>query len=109
MADRDGTMDMIVTSCPAGRDCHLLIAYNVQVPLCSNSPHRTPGPCRDPEALCVADPNFSFNFSTAKDNSVRAVRWFEIEIRTDSTCALGFDHYFGVRVDPRCYSNHELN
>lgn len=66
--DRDGTMDMVLTYCGISDECSLGIAYNVQVPLCSSSPRESTGPCRDPEALCVADPNFQFNLSPASEN-----------------------------------------
>lgn len=66
-------MDMVVTSCTSSDDCQLSIAYNVQVPLCSTSPEKTVGPCRDPEALCVADADFKFNFSTSLDNAVSLI------------------------------------
>lgn len=62
---------MVITSCPTPDSCTLSIAYNSQVPLCSSSPRQLAGPCRDPEALCIADPAFSFNLSTAADNAVR--------------------------------------
>lgn len=68
--DRDGTIDLIVTACPSGdSSCQLIIAYNQQVPLCSTTGHSTE-PCRDPEALCVADESFSFDFSTDEANTV---------------------------------------
>ncbi|GAA5877748.1 hypothetical protein JCM1840_003347 [Sporobolomyces johnsonii] len=66
--DRDGTIDMVLTSCTSTDDCTLSIAYNDQIPLCDSSPTST-GPCRDPEALCVADKNFSFNLSTDNNPS----------------------------------------
>lgn len=76
--DRDGTMDLVVTACPSADDCQLYIAYNVQVPLCSTSqPSSTP--CRDPEALCVADPNFRFNFSLLPDNAVRIPLYIDLD------------------------------
>lgn len=66
--DRDGTIDMIITSCSSVGHCDLSIAYNDQIPLCTGSQSQV-GPCRDPEALCVADKDFSFNFSLV-DNPV---------------------------------------
>ncbi|CEQ39850.1 SPOSA6832_01410, partial [Sporobolomyces salmonicolor] len=66
--DRDGSIDMVLTSCTSTDDCTLSIAYNDQIPLCDSSPTST-GPCRDPEALCVADKDFSFNLSTDNNPS----------------------------------------
>lgn len=66
--DRDGTIDMVITACPTAAKCSLNIAYNSQVPLCSTSPRSASGPCRDPEALCVADSNFSFNLNFEPNN-----------------------------------------
>ncbi|ORY59424.1 hypothetical protein BCR35DRAFT_283657 [Leucosporidium creatinivorum] len=66
--DRDGTIDMVITSCSSVGACDLSIAYNQQIPLCTSSQSQTE-PCRDPEALCVADKDFNFNFSTKEDNS----------------------------------------
>ena len=68
--DRDGTIDMVLTICAAGDECSIAIAYNSQIPLCSTSPRQAAGPCRDPEALCVADPDFAFNFTPSADNHV---------------------------------------
>ena len=68
--DRDGTIDMVLTICPAEDDCSLAIAYNSQIPLCSSSPRQVAGPCRDPEDLCVADPAFAFNLVASPDNHV---------------------------------------
>lgn len=68
--DRDGTIDMVLTICPSDDDCSLAIAYNSQIPLCSTSNRQAAGPCRDPEALCVADPDFAFNFDVSPDNHV---------------------------------------
>lgn len=41
------------------------------MPLCTGPSTRQVGPCRDPEALCVADSEFSFNFSLDSSNDVR--------------------------------------
>ncbi|GAA5896345.1 hypothetical protein JCM8208_001852 [Rhodotorula glutinis] len=66
--DRDGTIDMVISSCTSPRHCALQIAYNSQIPLCDSSvpDHEA---CRDPEALCVADPNFSFDLSPSSSSS----------------------------------------
>ena len=75
--DRDGTIDLLITTCASvsrstglGSSCALNIAYNMQLPLCAPSSSfpfpRNPAtatPCRSPDTLCVADPNFSFSFS----------------------------------------------
>ncbi|KAL8286465.1 hypothetical protein RQP46_004482 [Phenoliferia psychrophenolica] len=63
--DRDGTIDMVITSCSPDGKCNLSIAYNSQIPLCT--PHST-GKCRDPEALCLVDDDFSFDLSNSADN-----------------------------------------
>ncbi|GAA6063243.1 hypothetical protein JCM10212_000345 [Sporobolomyces blumeae] len=79
--DRDGTIDLVITSCPSnkskGGDCTISIAYNEQMPLCSEAVGAfNPGPggagggggsegggerCRDPENLCVGDDEFRFD------------------------------------------------
>nr|GAT59367.1 predicted protein [Mycena chlorophos] len=65
--DRDGTVDMVFTTCASvssstgvGSDCAINIAYNKQLPLCKSIGAQG---CRPPEALCTADPTFTFNFS----------------------------------------------
>lgn len=68
-SDRDGTIDMVITSCSSTGACDLSIAYNQQIPLCTSAQSQTE-PCRDPEALCVADKDFSFDFSSKEGNSV---------------------------------------
>lgn len=77
LSDRDGTIDLLITTCALvshstglGTDCALNIAFNTQLPLCAatssfpftNGPAAT-APCRSPNALCVADSNFTFTFS----------------------------------------------
>lgn len=44
------------------------------MPLCTGPSTRQVGPCRDPEALCVADSDFSFDFSLDPSNDVRFFR-----------------------------------
>ncbi|KAH9979777.1 hypothetical protein BJV77DRAFT_1048772 [Russula vinacea] len=75
--DRDGAIDLLITTCTTvsrstglGTNCALNIAYNTQLPLCASSSSfplasnpAAAAPCRNPAALCVADPNFSFSFS----------------------------------------------
>ncbi|GAA5883402.1 hypothetical protein JCM3774_004150, partial [Rhodotorula dairenensis] len=77
--DRDGTIDLVVTSCPKPnrqRGCEISILYNYQIPLCDSvaSPSSSE-PCRDPEALCTADPEFAF---TAYQDATR----FQVETVT---------------------------
>jgi len=81
-ADRDGTIDLIFPTCESfststgiGRGCSINIAYNKQKPLCaSTSPGAGSfGPeknCRSPDALCVADPDFEFNFQSSPEGDV---------------------------------------
>ena len=73
---------MVITSCSTTGQCALTIAYNDQIPLCENSRNQL-GPCRDPEALCVADPDFAFNFA-ADDNPVRGL--VSPALNTGSVC-----------------------
>ncbi|KAH9170778.1 hypothetical protein EDB89DRAFT_2071520 [Lactarius sanguifluus] len=75
--DRDGTIDLLITTCDLishstglGTNCALNIAYNTQLPLCAatssfpfTSGAAAAAPCRHPDALCVADSNFTFTFS----------------------------------------------
>lgn len=80
--DRDGTIDMVFTTCASvststglGNGCEIHIAYNQQLPLCELS--ATSGVkngkkvCRQPEQLCAADPDFRFDLSDREDNNVR--------------------------------------
>ncbi|GAA6006356.1 hypothetical protein JCM10207_000615 [Rhodosporidiobolus poonsookiae] len=73
--DRDGTIDMVLTSCSSSHDCSLSIAYNDQMPLCDSTlaPGQEQEKCRDPEALCVADPDFKFNLSTDNNPSYTVI------------------------------------
>jgi integrin alpha FG-GAP repeat containing protein 1 len=76
--DRDGTMDMVFTTCSSvssstgvGTDCSINIAYNKQLQLCTSSTVLdTKRKCRPPDQLCSADPNFSFDFTDSSDNNV---------------------------------------
>lgn len=78
--DRDGTMDMIFTTCKkvsshgVGSDCYINIAYNQQLPLCSYSTDsgmkNGVRVCRPPNDLCTADDNFQFNLLDSPDNNV---------------------------------------
>jgi len=77
--DRDGTLDMLITTCTSvsqstglGTGCALNIAYNQQLPLCApqsssffsgGSQEKEGTSCRKPDELCTADPEFKFTFS----------------------------------------------
>ena len=63
-----------VSSDGVGEDCYINIAYNQQLGLCSSTSDsdikqgiRT---CRTPEDLCIADPNFKFDFSIEQKEDV---------------------------------------
>ncbi|TBU24831.1 integrin alpha N-terminal domain-containing protein [Dichomitus squalens] len=77
--DRDGTLDMLFSTCSSvssstgiGSTCSINIAYNKQLPLCTQSsgPSVVNGKrvCRPPTDLCTADPNFSFDLRENSDN-----------------------------------------
>lgn len=81
--DRDGTIDVVFPSCDGKNGpCYINIAYNRQMPLCSEKrddwfgvgpggaalPNDT-RKCRDTESnLCTADDSFSFDFSVSSNN-----------------------------------------
>ncbi|THU96321.1 integrin alpha N-terminal domain-containing protein [Dendrothele bispora CBS 962.96] len=76
--DRDGTIDIVFPTCNSisssgvGSDCSINIVYNQQLSLCSSQDIQ-PGRqqrCRSPEDLCVADPNFQFDFSSDNNGFV---------------------------------------
>ncbi|UZJ55026.1 hypothetical protein CBS101457_004346 [Exobasidium rhododendri] len=82
--DRDGTIDVVFPSC-SGSECFINIAYNRQIPLCSEKrsgwfgvgPGEDPKSgkegrgCRDPESnLCVADDQFNFDFTISDVNEL---------------------------------------
>ncbi|KAF8352219.1 hypothetical protein F5887DRAFT_874393 [Amanita rubescens] len=78
--DRDGTIDMIFPTCShvssdgIGEDCYINIAFNQQLSLCSSTTESdTKRACRSPQGLCIADPNFSFEFndSSKKGSFIR--------------------------------------
>lgn len=89
--DRDGTIDVVFPSCDGSRGpCHINIAYNKQMPLCSekrddwfgvgpggagsrNDSNGGAFRCRDTESnLCTADSSFSFDFTVSEQNQVRS-------------------------------------
>lgn len=81
MLDRDGTVDMLFTTCSAvsrstgvGTECSINIAYNRQLPLCASS--ASPGIvngkriCRPLGALCTRDDSFRFDLVARPSNDV---------------------------------------
>lgn len=62
--DRDGTIDMVLATCPTADDCAIHVVYNQQMPLCSSRSSNIK--CRDPQNLCSADPDFNFSFDGSK-------------------------------------------
>ncbi|EIW85541.1 hypothetical protein CONPUDRAFT_118448 [Coniophora puteana RWD-64-598 SS2] len=81
--DRDGTTDMVFVTCSSvsqstgvGSGCSLHVAYNVQLPLCEST--TTPAfnkdgqrVCRQPENLCVSDPNFHISLEEGGNSYTR--------------------------------------
>lgn len=85
--DRDGTIDLVFPTCHSvststgmGRGCSINIAYNRQKPLCRKATGSLLGGwqavmdagntnCRDPERLCEADIEFSFDLDPDGDVS----------------------------------------
>ncbi|KAF9453642.1 hypothetical protein P691DRAFT_812990 [Macrolepiota fuliginosa MF-IS2] len=76
--DRDGTIDMIFTTCKSvssdgvGSDCYVNVAYNQQLGLCSSATDsgikNGVRICRPPNDLCTADDNFKFDLRDSADN-----------------------------------------
>ena len=106
--DRDGTIDMVLTICASDDDCSLAVAYNSQIPLCSTSPRQAAGPCRDPEALCVADPDFAFNFAVSPDNHVSppCTPVAQCRLTIDQT---GLYRHSNLHPHSSLHSHHQLN
>ncbi|KAK9897721.1 hypothetical protein P389DRAFT_169746 [Cystobasidium minutum MCA 4210] len=73
--DRDGTIDMVFATCTSREGCHINIAYNQQMPLCTTTGGLTSSSapkarrCRDVGELCVADTDFRFDLSRDASNS----------------------------------------
>lgn len=68
------TCSSVSSSSGVGSNCYINIAFNQQLPLCGTAqPAFTKGirTCRPPDNLCVADPNFKFEFSGDPDVFVR--------------------------------------
>ena len=67
------TCDSVSSSTGIGSGCAINIAYNKQLPLCASA--TTPSikngrrVCRQPQELCVADPDFRFNLHEGADNA----------------------------------------
>ncbi|KAG2182189.1 hypothetical protein INT43_007116 [Umbelopsis isabellina] len=70
VTDGDGSVDILFPVCNHN-DCQIHIAYNQQMPLCdkSDDSHQNSTACRQAQNLCVADPNFKFNFDTSNEES----------------------------------------
>ena len=85
LSDRDGTIDMVFTTCESvststglGNNCAINIAYNRQIPLCTaagmtglKNGQRV---CRPPDQLCSADPDFQFDLTGKNEKDVRVMR-----------------------------------
>ncbi|KAG0188719.1 hypothetical protein DFQ28_004447 [Apophysomyces sp. BC1034] len=67
--DGDGSLDMIFPVCDQHK-CQIHVAYNQQMKLCSDSEENVDGrACRKARDLCVADPDFKFDFSEAQSEN----------------------------------------
>lgn len=68
--DGDGSVDILFPVCNHN-NCQIHIAYNQQMPLCAKSDdsQQNSTACRQAQNLCVADPNFKFNFDTSNEES----------------------------------------
>lgn len=94
--DRDGTMDMVFTTCTrvssngVGTDCYVNIAYNQQLGLCSSTTDsgikNGARVCRPPNDLCTADDNFQFNLQDGPDNEVNILLLHICQIKKLTTC-----------------------
>lgn len=101
--NRDGTIDVVFASCDRS-ECYLNIAYNEQMPLCSNERSgllfsgSTPADrCRDPLQLCEADDAFVLDFRTDANNS----RLARMPLRTlTGDAQILLDDDVGTRVRP---------
>lgn len=60
--DGDGSIDILFPVC-VGTVCSVHIVYNQQMGLCSKSQENLNASCRKAQNLCVADPDFKFDFS----------------------------------------------
>ena len=69
------TCESFSTSTGVGHGCSINIAYNKQKTLCVSTAPGAGGSgpdknCRSPDALCVADPDFKFNFQSSNEDDV---------------------------------------
>lgn len=61
--DGDGSIDIVFPVCH-NKACSIHVVYNQQMGLCSKTQGSTTvAPCRNALQLCVADPNFTFDFT----------------------------------------------
>jgi hypothetical protein len=69
----------------SGSSCQIHIVYNQQMPLCTkpDNSHQNATTCRNARNLCVADPNFKFDF----DNS-------NTQVTNQSTTSDMFYHHY---------------
>jgi integrin alpha FG-GAP repeat containing protein 1 len=107
--DRDGTIDMVFPTCSSvssttgvGSGCMINIAYNKQIPVCSSASRTTDNQgnrlCRTPEALCIADPKFSFDLSTNRKNDAFVQIPFSSLVNSPSSSLLVLDTTFSPAV-----------
>ncbi|KAG8217292.1 hypothetical protein J3R82DRAFT_5387 [Butyriboletus roseoflavus] len=104
--DRDGTIDMVFPTCSSvsswtgvGSGCMINIVYNKQIPVCASAASQTTDKqgnqlCRPPEQLCIADPNFRFDFSTNGNNDAFIQIPFSSFANTPSNSLLVLDTSF---------------
>lgn len=64
--DGDGSIDILFPVC-SGTKCQIHIVYNQQMPLCAKpeDSHQNSTTCRQARNLCVADPDFKFDFDSS--------------------------------------------
>ncbi|KAL7335883.1 hypothetical protein PS15p_201296 [Mucor circinelloides] len=76
--DGDGSIDIVFPVCQ-NKVCSIHVVYNQQMGLCSKSQEASTT-CRSAQYLCVADPNFTFDFT--KPNTQHYVV-FDIDVYLD--------------------------
>ncbi|CAO3685637.1 unnamed protein product [Umbelopsis vinacea] len=106
-ADGDGSIDILFPVC-SGSSCQIHIVYNQQMPLCTrpDNSHQNATTCRNARNLCVADPNFKFDFDNSNTQSysvfdVASVLSNGEYIRMDDT---GFKGSLPVPIRPGDYN-----
>ncbi|CAO3663293.1 unnamed protein product [Umbelopsis ramanniana] len=89
--DGDGSIDIMFPVC-SGTKCQIHIVYNQQMPLCAKpeDSHQNSTTCRQARNLCVADPDFKFDFDSSHTQSysmfdMNSVLSSGEYIRTDDT------------------------